>query len=146
MRWKLQPPLLAGIVLLFAVALHRYGPLLTLPSLTLTGWSLLLIGILIGGWARITFTRSKTSLFVGDTASRLVSQGPFRYSRNPMYVAITLCCVALGLITRSAYYLVAAATFFGIIAFAYVPFEEKTLLQMFGRDYEDYRKRVRRWI
>jgi protein-S-isoprenylcysteine O-methyltransferase Ste14 len=146
MRWKLQPPLLAGVVLGLAVAFHLRGPAMPLLRLPLVGWLLLIGGTFIIGWARLTFTKINTSLFVGDAAAHLVLQGPFRYSRNPMYVGITLCSVALGLITGSAYYVAAAAIFFVVIALAYVPFEEDALQRVFGRDYEDYRKRVRRWI
>lgn len=146
MRWKLQPPLLAGIMLALAVALHRYGPPLPLPRVPVVGWPLLVAGILFGGWARITFTRKTTSLFVGDSASHLVAQGPFQFSRNPMYLGITICCAAFGLVAGSAYYAAAAAVFFVIIATAYVPFEENVLRQKFGNDYEAYCQKVRRWI
>lgn len=146
MRWKVQPPLLAAIIVALAGALHRYGPAIPVSGFTIIGWVLLLLGACLGGWARTAFTRRNTTLYVGGKSTHLVAHGPFKYSRNPMYVSITICFCALGLITESAYYLAGAAVFFTVIAVAYVPFEEQALLGAFGQEYEDYRRRVRRWV
>ena len=146
MRWKLQPPILAGIILVLATGLYLKAPTILLPELPEAGWLLLAAGTFITAWARITFTKKDATLFVGELPSRLVSHGPFRFSRNPMYVGITVCCVALGLILRSAYFLAGAVAFIITIAAAYVPFEEKRLHETFGRDYEDYCSKVRRWF
>jgi protein-S-isoprenylcysteine O-methyltransferase Ste14 len=146
MRWKLQPPLLAGIILVVATGLHVGAPAVPLPDFRWPGWLLLVAGVFITGWARIVFVKESATLFVGDAPSRLVCQGPFRFSRNPMYVGITVCCLSLGLILNSAYFLAGAIAFFAVIAVAYVPFEEKRLREAFGRDYADYCRKVRRWI
>lgn len=81
-----------------------------------------------------------------DAPRRLVVRGPYRYVRNPMYVGAGLALVGASLFYQSvamwgftAVFLLAAHVFV-------VTYEEPTLRRTFGREYEEYRERVRRWL
>ncbi|MEK6374490.1 MAG: isoprenylcysteine carboxylmethyltransferase family protein [Acidobacteriota bacterium] len=83
-----------------------------------------------------------------DPPRRLVVSGPYRYVRNPMYVGMVIVIAGLAIvfpnITRGM--LIEAAAFWALAALFVLAFEEPVLRSMFGKDYEDYRAHVRRWI
>lgn len=83
-----------------------------------------------------------------DPPRRLVVSGPYRYVRNPMYVGMVIVIAGLAIvfpnITRGM--LIEAVAFWAIAALFVLVFEEPVLRSMFGKDYDDYRTHVRRWI
>jgi protein-S-isoprenylcysteine O-methyltransferase Ste14 len=103
-------------------------------------------GGLIALWCVLTFAsvgRGTPAPF--DPPQRLVSSGPYRVMRNPMYLG-----AALALIGAAAYYeslpILGYATLFGLLAHVFVVvYEEPTLRRLFGDEYVDYCRRVRRW-
>ena len=81
-----------------------------------------------------------------DPPRELVVRGLYRYARNPMYLSVTTIVFGEAMLTRSS-----ALAVYGIVWFAFVNlfvigYEEPTLREMFGRSYEDYTRRVGRWI
>lgn len=117
------------------------GPLLAL------GVALIALGVALMLWCWTEFARrGRGTPAPFDPPRRLVVAGPYRYVRNPMYVAAIL--VILG---QAALYaslpLVEYAVVFAGLSFAFVVvYEEQTLAQRFGADYAAYRRAVRRWI
>ena len=80
------------------------------------------------------------------TPSTFVRSGPFRYSRNPMYLAMLLillgAAVAWGTLTPFIF-----LPFFGwLLTVRFITIEEAKMVRIFGADYEDYRSQVRRWL
>ncbi len=97
-------------------------------------------------WARILFTSRKTTLFVGQPSSQLVREGPFRFSRNPMYVGVVVSLLGLALwVGTWSLYLVVPVTVL-IFNFVHIPHEERLLREAFGGRYLAYSKDVRRWL
>ncbi len=80
-----------------------------------------------------------------DPPRRLVVRGPYRYVRNPMYLGAGLALAGAALFYRSSVLLAYAGLFLLLMHLAVVLYEEPTLRQTFGEDYEAYCKRVRRW-
>ncbi|MEM8687404.1 MAG: isoprenylcysteine carboxylmethyltransferase family protein [Pseudomonadota bacterium] len=113
---------------------------------TIIGWALVAMGIALGLYAVIAFWRFKTSVVPRQTPSALINDGPYRFSRNPIYLAdaISLAgCVALfgglsAVCTLPLFWLVMERRFI-------LP-EEAVLRETFGPDYEAYCRSVRRWI
>lgn len=127
-HWQLRPPASLGGVLdvvglLFVVA----GASLDLSSLAL-------------------FWLERTSALPFRPASKFVARGAYRFSRNPMYLGMTLLVAGLGLLVERLGLVAAALAASLIIDRAVIAREERHLETVFGDSYRDYRRRVRRWL
>ena len=76
----------------------------------------------------------------------LVTEGPYRHSRNPMYLGMCLFLLGLALASGNPVSLVSPAFFLLVMHFRFIPYEERKMEKTFGKSYLDYRKRVRRWL
>lgn len=115
----------------------------TLVAVLVAGASLLLVAV-----AAMHFHRARTTVnpMHPQQASQLVDNGPYRYSRNPMYVADVGLLLALAIHLGSPASLIWIAAFIGWIHWLQIPREEKALLAQFGDAYQRYCERVRRWL
>ena len=82
----------------------------------------------------------------GSQPSALIVGGPYRFSRNPMYVAATALLLSGALAIGSVPFLIPPVGFFLVMHFLYIPHEERRMAGCFGEAYADYRARIRRWI
>lgn len=148
LKTRIPPPLYALAVALAIYAAHRYLPMPIYPTVAGWGWLLSLLGIGLTAWAAATFRRARTTINPTDPskASRLVTHGPFRFTRNPMYLGFVL------MLTGWALWLDNWAGFLGIPLFVMVVTvlqivpEERALQNCFGEEYARYRQRVNRWF
>lgn len=76
----------------------------------------------------------------------LLAKGPYHFTRNPMYLGMLLQMLALALMAGAWPFFVSSALFFGIINYAFCPFEEQKMEKSVGAEYTAYKSRVRRWI
>lgn len=76
----------------------------------------------------------------------LVSTGPYRFSRNPMYVGLLACLLGVGVLRGTWPFLAVAPVLFGILRAAFVPYEEARMERLFGADYLAWKARTRRWL
>jgi protein-S-isoprenylcysteine O-methyltransferase Ste14 len=81
-----------------------------------------------------------------DAPREFVASGPYRYSRNPMYIGGLCLLAGLGLFERSISILLMALVLFGVVNLFVIFYEEPTLRKSFGSSYQDYCRRVRRWV
>ena len=102
--------------------------------------------ILLFVWCFRTFRRHATSVEPGSLPAALMTDGPFRFSRNPMYTALLAISLALAVIAGSLWFFAATATLAAILDRIVIPREEKVIRAAFGEAYETYRSRVRRWV
>jgi protein-S-isoprenylcysteine O-methyltransferase Ste14 len=112
-----------------------------------TGMIVVAIGTVIALWCVFTF------VFIGkgtpapfDPPRKLVVRGPYRFVRNPMYIGAGTTLAGAALYYQSLSVFIYAGVFFLITHLFVVLYEESTLRQTFGDDYEDYRRRVGRWL
>lgn len=147
---KIPPPLVALLIAAAMWALSRMTVTIAMPiSLRIGGGvvaSLIGFGIAISGV--IAFRRAQTTVspLKPETASRLVTSGVYRFTRNPMYLGLCLVLVAWALFLSSASMLLGPLAFaLYITRFQIVP-EERMLSKLFGTDFTDYKAKVRRWI
>lgn len=150
---RFPPPFLfvGFVALAFAldrgVAWRLTGP--ASPAATireLLGTGVLLLGLLLDFSALFGFLRAGTNPLPFRPSSAFVAKGPYRISRNPMYLGMTLTTASLGLVLDIGWLLVAALAAFAAVDRWVVPREEAYLERRFGADYLDYKRRVRRWI
>lgn len=147
--FRIWPPVALGVPLLAGWAITAWvGDPFALPiGISRTVASVLIVGFLLwNGWALLLMARHRTALLPGGSTSTILDRGPFRMSRNPLYLGLIALDVALALIWPSFWAL--AFVPLGVVALwwgAIVP-EERYLSAKFGADYDAYRARVRRWL
>ncbi len=97
-------------------------------------------------WAWLHFLRKKTTPIPSREPSALVKGGPYRFTRNPMYLGLLLLLASVALFTGSAIYLLSPVGFFLIIDRLFIPYEEAKLDRLFGSEYESLKQAARRWL
>ncbi len=111
-------------------------------------WGLAGLGVLAVALGMVAFRRAKTTINPVniEAASSVVTSGIYRYTRNPMYVGLTLALVGWALHLWLRFVLVGPVLFvLYITRFQIIP-EERVLRSKFGEEYRKYQERVRRWI
>jgi protein-S-isoprenylcysteine O-methyltransferase Ste14 len=130
----------AGIALHFALR----GPvLLRLPWL---GVALLVAGAALALWGERTFAAAGTTIKPFERTYQLVEAGPFRFTRNPMYLSMVGILVGAALLMGTPAPWLAALALAPTLHFRFIRNEERALVASLGEPYQDYLRRVRRWI
>jgi len=147
MKKILIPPVLLIASILAAIITALYSPIkIELPfPYNLIGIIISLAGFVIMGKARDLLKKYKTTFDI-EASSALVEEGIFAKSRNPMYLGMTLFITGISILLENIICLSAPVIFFLIINFYYIPVEEKLLEEVFGERFNDYKKRVGKWI
>jgi protein-S-isoprenylcysteine O-methyltransferase Ste14 len=142
------PPLIYLAPLVAGLVLDRLIPLPRLPhrSTRAAGVAVLAGGVALMGWFLRTMRQNDTPVDVRQASRHLVVGGPFKYTRNPAYVAMAATYLGISLITRARWPLVLLPAALVTVQRGVIQREEGYLRTRFGEDYEDYRSRVRRWI
>jgi protein-S-isoprenylcysteine O-methyltransferase Ste14 len=110
------------------------------------GGVLALAGIILILWAAGLFRRAGTNVRPWEPASALVVTGPYRKTRNPMYLGMTLLYFGLAVLLHSIVALLLLVAVLVVMQTQVIAREESYLEARFGDDYREYKKRVRRWI
>ena len=139
------PPLVYALALFAAWWLQQELPLsLALP--TGLGWGLIGVGLLGFIWALIAIWGHHTTVNPYRAASNLVTSGPFRYSRNPIYVSDWFVYIGAMILLNTAWPLLLAPLVYVVMRHLVIAHEETHLLARFGDEYRQYQARVRRWL
>jgi protein-S-isoprenylcysteine O-methyltransferase Ste14 len=151
-RWMLvPPPLLYGLSFAGSLGLQRLlpfplgGPALR-HELAIAGIAICVAAAALIISAPLIFLMARTTLIPQGEASSMIVGGPFRVSRNPMYLGLTLAYLGATLLTNTGWPLLVLAFPLWVIATRTIPFEERAMSRLFGEDYRSYQRRVRRWI
>ena len=121
--------------------------LLLVPALRVAmGVLILACGVSLVVSARILFTRTGQSPIPWKPAPELILQGPYRFTRNPMYVGVTLFVVGLGLTVNNIWISLFAAPALLVVHFIAVLPEERYLAEKFGESYRNFHAQVRRYV
>ncbi len=143
---RIHPPLLAGILLICTLILHLIGEHHTLPTLQFFGLLLVAGGAGLCCYAAALFAAGDTTKNPYGEPSGFVSQAPYTFTRNPMYLGFTTVLFGFAVFFGSAVMTLAPITFLVIIDRMVIPREEDTMERLFGQQYVDYKQRVRRWL
>ena len=132
------------VPLLVAIIVHRRAPLPIFPAPVLghvLGWPLLAAGVLLVGWA----LRSVNDINVDDP-TKLITAGPYAFSRNPMHVAWTAIDLAVALVANSWWPILFLPLALAIMHWWMLHREESELGRRFGDEYRQYRQPLRRYL
>lgn len=147
MKLPLPPVLflvgLAAIAALWALHSERYG----------LGWPVALIGLIpfflglgLAIRAKGLFRKIGTNVVSDLPPDRLVTHGPFRYSRNPMYLGMTAALFGAAAISGALCAFLVPLAFAALVTRSYIRSEERMMAEAFGPDWDAYRAKVRRWF
>jgi protein-S-isoprenylcysteine O-methyltransferase Ste14 len=129
--------------IVFPIHLHSHGVIFFIK---IVGVSLFVIGALFAGWSLIIFHKANTTTTPGEISKKLIISGPYRFSRNPMYISLTLAYLGEAGFLIQTWPLVILPFTLAYINWVVIPIEENLLKSEFKDDYENYCTRVRRWI
>jgi protein-S-isoprenylcysteine O-methyltransferase Ste14 len=113
---------------------------------TIAGATFFAVGAVIAGWGLVLFHKAKTTTVPGKFSAELVTRGPYRFTRNPMYVGLTLAYLGEAGLLKHVWPVVLLPLVLAYLNWTVIPVEEVKLKEAFQGDYEQYRSRVRRWF
>ena len=145
----LPPPLWGLIFLVVTGAASAVYPWKSMADLTVLplGIVLIVIGLGTAVWAVSLFRREGTEINpTSESNKKLVISGPFRYTRNPMYLALVLLTLGIAFCVGSLPMFLVPVLLFVTANFAHIPFEEAKMRRQFGPAFDDYTRRTRRWL
>ena len=146
-RGPLPPVFFLG-ALLVQWAAHAFVPVsVVLPGAW--GWLGAIpigVGIVVMVVSDRQFKAAGTVINPFDTPSSLVMSGPFRFSRNPMYLAMLLILIGAAMAWGTLTPFLLPPALGWLLATRFIPVEEAALSKVFGAAYEEYTSRVRRWL
>jgi protein-S-isoprenylcysteine O-methyltransferase Ste14 len=152
-RFLLRVPVPWVFVLayLLGVALGSVGPHTVIsPTATLVwtiaGGVLFAVGAVIAGWGLMIFHGARTATVPGESSAMLVTWGPYRFTRNPMYVGLSLAYLGEAALLKQIGPVLLLPLVLAYLNWTVIPVEEARLQDAFHDEYERYRLRVRRWI
>ena len=141
------PPLIYGVPLLAGLWLDRWVPWPLVPERVTLPFGLVLVVLgFIALPAILAFRKARTHPEPWKPTKALVTVGPYRFSRNPMYVGMTLLYLGTTIWQNTAWPLLALPAVIALIHVGVIQREERYLEGLFGDDYRTYRERVRRWL
>jgi protein-S-isoprenylcysteine O-methyltransferase Ste14 len=145
----IRPPLAWGLAVIAGLALNWLVPLPFLPVDLPAGW----LGVMVFGfalalfaWAIVMMTRSGTNVPTNQPTTTIVGSGPYRFTRNPIYLGMFLGLIGLAIAFDTLWLLLMLVPFALVIRYGVVAREEAYLDRKFGEVYRSYRSRVRRWL
>ena len=150
-RVVFPPPLLFLAGMLAALGIHRIAPIDQLPSpiagiARVVGLVLAAAGFAFASWGMATFFRARTTVIPHHAVSSLVERGPYRFTRNPMYVGLVALYTGLALAQNRLWPFALLPVVLAILIVGVIRPEERYLEERFGDDYRAYKRRVRRFI
>jgi protein-S-isoprenylcysteine O-methyltransferase Ste14 len=138
----IRPPIAWALAVLAALALQWLMPLPFMPAAVPEGWiggAVFAIGLALAAWAIATITRAGSNVPTNMPTTTIVDAGPYRFTRNPIYLGMFLGLVGLAIAFDSLWLLVAFVPFALVIRYGVVAREEAYLERKFGHAYLRYR-------
>ncbi len=145
----IRPPLAWGLAVIAGLALNWLLPMPFLPVDLPAGWlgaMVFAFALALFAWAIVTMTRAGSNVPTNRPTTTIVEQGPYRFTRNPIYLGMFLGLTSLSIAFNNLWLLIMLAPFALVIRYGVVAREEAYLERKFGDGYRHYRSRVRRWL
>jgi len=146
----MPPPILFGLAVAIGFVLTRFIPLfwptIILPYAEPVGWGLAVLGLATIAWSAITFTNQGTPVQPHHATTALVINGPYQYSRNPIYLSLILMTFGMAFIANMPWIAIFLVPTVLVLNEGIIKREEAYLERLFGDDYLAYKKSVRRYF
>lgn len=110
------------------------------------GFLFFFLGGTLNIWTDQLFKKVNTTVKPFEKPSNLILKGPFKISRNPMYLGMALLLIGIGFVLGSITSFVGFVLFVAAMEIRFIRQEEKILHEVFGAEFDAYKKKVRRWI
>jgi protein-S-isoprenylcysteine O-methyltransferase Ste14 len=136
------------ILLVLSVLGHVVFPIRVVLSAPYTFSGILFIGagLFLAARSRSLFLENRTTMSPYESPGFLITTGPFRFSRNPAYLAMAAILFGSAVVMGTLVTFVFPILFIAVTELLFIPDEEEALEKKFGKEYRQYRERVRRWI
>jgi protein-S-isoprenylcysteine O-methyltransferase Ste14 len=145
----IRPPIAWTVAVLAGLALNWLLPLPFAPATVLAGWlgaTVFALALALLAWAIATITRAGSNVPTSRPTTTIVASGPYRLTRNPIYLGMVLGLIGLAIAFSSLWLLLTPVPFALVIRYGVIAREEAYLECKFGDVYRRYRARVRRWL
>jgi len=148
---RFPPPFLFAAGFLLGWLIHRRWPYRLLPvewasTGEAIGIAVMVVAFATVMWAFATFLRHRTAIYPNQPATLIVRDGPFRWTRNPMYVSMTLMYIGLALLVNALLPLFLLPFVLVLLVRLVIHREERYLRSAFSDEYAAYCRDVRRWL
>jgi len=127
-------------------AFHRGGFLPDYKLMAPAGFGIFIVGAGLAAWGWLIFFFKRTTRVPGEESTTLVTSGPYRLMRNPMYVGLSVAYVGEAVILHQILPVVLLPLTIVYLNRVVIPLEERRLHAVFGAEYDQYQSAVRRWL
>jgi protein-S-isoprenylcysteine O-methyltransferase Ste14 len=144
-----RPPIPWAVAVLAGLALNWLMPLPFVPAAVPTGWlgaMVFALALALFVWAIATIILAGSNVPTNLPTTTIVDTGPYRFTRNPIYLSMVLGLIGLAIALNSLWLLLTLVPFAVVIRYGVIAREEAYLERKFGDIYCNYRARVRRWL
>jgi protein-S-isoprenylcysteine O-methyltransferase Ste14 len=144
-----RPPVALILALAAGLAADRLYPLRFVPASVpgaSVGGIIFAIAFALAVWAIVTIRKAGTQVETYKPTTAIVASGPYRLTRNPIYLGMVLGLIGLAIAFDSLWILAALVLFYLVIRYGVIGREEAYLERTFGDVYLGYKSRVRRWL
>jgi|TARA_B100002003_G_C14099019_1_gene528547 protein-S-isoprenylcysteine O-methyltransferase Ste14 len=143
---KIKPPFIALFYLILAIVLNYLLPDVEIISYSFIGIVIVLLGLSLLVWAASQFKKHGTPRSPFKKPTSIVIKGPFLFTRNPMYLGMILILLGIAVEVGTIPMFLGPLAFLFTIRIWFIPYEEDKMKKLFGEEYLDYKKKVRRWL
>ena len=142
------PPLIYGVPLAAGLYMNRADPFPIIPEqyARWIGVALLAVAVVMGVSAFAQFWRKHTAVMPYRPTTAIIQSGPFRITRNPLYLSLAIGYIGIAMLMNAAWPLLLLPLVLLVMHRGVILREERYLEQKFGDEYNSYKMRVRRWL
>lgn len=151
MLLKIPVPWIFFMAYLMGIAFQYFFPV-RIPHkeislvIRIAGIIILVTGAFIASWSLLIFRKARTTTVPGKSSKKIISNGPYRFSRNPMYISLILAYLGEAGFLTQAWPVIMLLPVVFYVNQVVIPLEEEVLGKDFKEAYEKYSTRVNRWI
>lgn len=143
---KILPPTLFLTVAAVLVLMRIFFKPLILFPFNMAGLPLIALGMYLAFAGSVKFKKEGTNIDTFKKPDKLITDGLFKYSRNPMYLGFAVAIAGLSILIGTWFSFIITAAFIFIVDTWYIRFEEQAMYKTFADEYLSYKKKTRRWI
>jgi protein-S-isoprenylcysteine O-methyltransferase Ste14 len=144
-----RPPVAWALAFIAGLGVDWLYPLPFVPMAVpraLVGGGMFAVGLVLALWAIATFRKAGTRIETFKSSTTIVDDGPYRFTRNPIYTGMFLGQIGLAIGFDTLWVLATLVPFCLVIRYGVIAREEAYLERKFGAAYLDYKSRIRRWL